>query len=96
MLFNLNKILILRNIILQIKMKMKSSCWMRGLGLGSTHSTQTCIMERLFTEFSIIEIVKRIFLSMIITNASDERLFSKLKWVKNESRNRMTQLRLNN
>jgi hypothetical protein len=38
----------------------------------------------------------RIFLSMMVTNASGERSFSKLKFIKNELRNRMTQPRLNN
>jgi hypothetical protein len=38
----------------------------------------------------------QIFLSMMITNASGERSFSKLKFIKNELRNRMTQPRLNN
>jgi hypothetical protein len=32
----------------------------------------------------------------MVTNASDERSFSKLTFIKNELRNRMTQPRLNN
>lgn len=46
--------------------------------------------------FLNIEIVMRIFLSTTITNPNDERLFSELKLVKNELRNCMTQLPLNN
>ncbi len=52
-------------------------------------------MERLFTVFPNVEIVMRNLLSMMITNASGERSFSKLKWVKTELRNHITQSRLN-
>jgi hypothetical protein len=38
----------------------------------------------------------RIFLSMMVTNASGERSFSKLKFIKSELRNRITQPRLTN
>ncbi|KAK4883548.1 hypothetical protein RN001_006867 [Aquatica leii] len=44
--------------------------------------------------FPNLEIAFRIFLSLMITNASGERSFSKLKLIKNELRNRMIQERL--
>jgi hypothetical protein len=46
--------------------------------------------------FPNVEIAMRIFLSMMVTNASGERSFSKLKFIKNDLRNRMTQPRSNN
>lgn len=44
--------------------------------------------------FPNIEIALRIFLSMMVTNCSGERSFSKLKIIKNELRTRMLQERL--
>jgi hypothetical protein len=38
----------------------------------------------------------RNFLSVMVTNSSGERSFSKLKFIGNELRNRMTQPRINN
>jgi hypothetical protein len=52
--------------------------------------------ENISSNFPNVEITMRIFLSMMVTNASGERSFSKLTFIKNELRNRMTQPRLNN
>jgi hypothetical protein len=52
--------------------------------------------EKISSIFPNAEIALRIFLSMMVTNVSGERSFSKLKFIKNELRNRMTQPRLNN
>jgi hypothetical protein len=53
-------------------------------------------MKKFLQFFPNVEIVKRIFLSMMVTKASGERSFSELKFLKNELRNRMTQPCLNN
>lgn len=45
--------------------------------------------------FPNVEIVLRIYLTIMITNCTGERAFSKLKLIKNESRTTMLQLRLN-
>lgn len=63
--------------------------------MASTYSIHIRIMKD-YCVFLNIEIVMRIFLSTTITNPNDERLFSELKLVKNELRNCMTQLPLNN
>jgi hypothetical protein len=52
--------------------------------------------NRLESSFPNIEIALRILLSMIVTNCKGERSFSKLKWIKNESRASTTEDRLNN
>lgn len=46
--------------------------------------------------FPNVEILLRIYLSLMITNCSGERSFSKLKRIKNELRNTIEQDRLNN
>ena len=46
--------------------------------------------------FPNIEIALRIYLSLMVTNCSGERSFSKLKLIKNELRSTMGQKRLNN
>jgi hypothetical protein len=51
--------------------------------------------ENISSVFPDVEIPMRIFLSIMVKNASGERSFSKLKFVKNELINRMTQPRLN-
>lgn len=51
--------------------------------------------EDLQTVFPNIEIVLRIFLSLFVTNVPDERSFSKLKYIKDCLRNRMTDEKLN-
>lgn len=45
--------------------------------------------------FPNVEIVLRIYLTLMVTNCSGERSFSKLKRIKNEVRSNMTQERLN-
>jgi hypothetical protein len=61
------------------------------------HKIYTCMYnENISSNFPNVEITMRIFLSMMVTNASGERSFSKLTFIKNELRNRMTQPRLNN
>jgi hypothetical protein len=52
--------------------------------------------EKLSSVFPNVEISMRIFLSMMLTNASGERSFSKLKFIKDELRNHMAQPHLNN
>jgi hypothetical protein len=54
-----------------------------------------CTMKKISSVFPNVEIVMRIFLSTMITNASGERSLSKLKFIKNELQNRMMQPRLN-
>ncbi|XP_069494240.1 zinc finger MYM-type protein 1-like [Ambystoma mexicanum] len=51
--------------------------------------------DKLGPAFPNLEIALRIFLSMMVTNCSGERSFSKLKLIKSELRNRMLQARLN-
>lgn len=53
------------------------------------------IQNELQTLFPNIEILLRIFLSLFITNVAGERPFSKLKYIKNALRNRMTDEKLN-
>lgn len=53
------------------------------------------IKDELQTVFPNIEIMLRIFLSLFITNVPDERSFSKLKFIKDTLRNRMTDEKLN-
>lgn len=55
----------------------------------------TIIKDDLQNTFPNIEIVLRIFLSLFVTNAPDERSFSKLKLIKNALRNRMSEAKLN-
>lgn len=50
----------------------------------------------LFTAFPNVEICLKIFLSIMVSNASAERSFSKLKIIKSELRNAMKQDRLSN
>jgi hAT family C-terminal dimerisation region len=51
--------------------------------------------DKLQATFPNIEIALRIFLSMMVTNCTAERSFSKLKLIKNDLRSRMNQERLN-
>ena len=51
--------------------------------------------DNLESTFPNIEIALRIFLSMMVTNCTGERSFSKLKLIKNKLRSCMTQQRLN-
>ncbi|KAK4881639.1 hypothetical protein RN001_004958 [Aquatica leii] len=50
--------------------------------------------NNLVETFPNVEIAFRIFLSLMVTNASGERSFSKLKLIKNELQNSMCQERL--
>ena len=50
---------------------------------------------KLKTTFPNITIAFRIFLTMMVTNCTGERSFSKLKRIKSDLRNSMTQQRLN-
>ena len=52
--------------------------------------------NHLFEAFPNVEIALRIHLCMMISNATGERSFSKLKLIKNVLRNTMTERRLNN
>ncbi|EFN72188.1 hypothetical protein EAG_06795, partial [Camponotus floridanus] len=52
--------------------------------------------NQLFEAFPNVEIALRIYLCMMISNATGERSFSKLKLIKNVLRNTMTEERLNN
>lgn len=51
--------------------------------------------DQLFETFPNIEIALRIFLSLMVTNCTGERSFSKLKYIKNDLRSTMSQERLN-
>ena len=51
--------------------------------------------ENIFAVFPNMAIAMKIFLSIMVTNACDERSFSKMKLIKNELRNSMAQSRLN-
>ena len=51
--------------------------------------------QNLTQTFPNIEIALRIYLSLMVSNCSGERSFSKLKRIKNELRNRIGQDRLN-
>lgn len=53
------------------------------------------IKDELQVVFPNIEIMLRIFLSLFVTNVPDERSFSKLKYIKDALRNRMTDEKLN-
>ena len=53
------------------------------------------IKERIRESFPNVEMVLRIYLTLMISNSSSERSFSKLKVIKNSSRVSMTQKRLN-
>lgn len=53
------------------------------------------INDKLMTTFPNIEILLRIYLCMFVTNVTDERSFSKLKYIKNYLRNSMTNEKLN-
>ena len=53
------------------------------------------IKEFLSSTFPNVEIILRIFLSLMVTNCSGERSFSRLKLIKNDHRNMMSQSRLN-
>ncbi len=52
--------------------------------------------ENFDSSFAYIETLLRIFLSMMVTNCTGERSFSKLALIKNELRSTMTQEKLNN
>ena len=51
--------------------------------------------DNLESTFPNVEIAARMFLSMMVTNFTGERSFSKLKLIKNELRSYMMQERLN-
>lgn len=53
------------------------------------------IKDELQSIFPNIEIALRIFLSLFVTNVPDERSFSKLKYIKNSLRNRLSDEKLN-
>ena len=50
--------------------------------------------EKIRTAFANVEAILRLFLSLLVTNSSEERSFSKLKSIKNELRSTMSQKRL--
>lgn len=55
-----------------------------------------CIVkDELQSVFPNIEIILRIFLSLFVTNVPDERSFSKLKYIKDTLRNRLSEEKLN-
>lgn len=56
---------------------------------------KTIIDEELLSVFPNIEIILRIYLCLFVTNVSDERSFSKLKYIKNYLRNSMSENKLN-
>jgi hypothetical protein len=62
-----------------------------------THASMyaTIIKDKLVSTFPNIEILLRVYLCMFITNVTDERSFSKLKYIKNYLRNSLTEDKLN-
>ena len=50
--------------------------------------------EKIHTAFPIVEAILRLFLSLMVTNCSGERSFSRLKSIKNKLRSTMSQERL--
>jgi len=56
---------------------------------------QQVVDNKLDAIFPNLHIAFRIFLTLMVTNCSAERSFSKLKRIKNDMRNSMTQKRLN-
>lgn len=65
----------------------------KSISITSLYST--IIKDDLQAIFPNIEIILRIFLCLFVTNAPDERSFSKLKYIKDALRNRMTEEKLN-
>ena len=55
---------------------------------------QIICKEKIHTAFPNVEAILRLFLSLMITNCSGERSFSRLKRIKNELRSTMSQERL--
>lgn len=55
----------------------------------------TIVKDKLATTFPNIEILLRIYLCFFVTNVTDERSFSKLKYIKNYLRNSMSEEKLN-
>ena len=53
------------------------------------------VQHNLVSIFPNVEVVLRIYLSMMVSNCSGERTFSKLKRIKNEVRSTMGETRLN-
>ena len=65
---------------------------------GKGRESQFYVMlkkHKLESTFPNTEIALRIYLSMMVTNCSGERSFSKLKRIKNEQRTSISQNRLN-
>ena len=50
--------------------------------------------DGLQSAFSIVEVILRLFLSLMVTNCSGEKSFSQLKCIKNDLRSTMSQTRL--
>lgn len=63
-----------------------------------THASMyaTIIKDKLVSTFPNIEILLRLYLCMFITNVTDARSFSKLKYIKNYLRNSLTEDKLIN
>lgn len=64
--------------------------------VSHSYMYSTIIRDKLSTTFPNIEILLRIYLALFVSNATDERAFSKLKIIKSYLRNSMTDERLNN
>jgi len=64
------------------------------LSIAAIHSLIKA--DKLADTFPNVEVVTRIFLCLMVTNCSRERLFSQLKRIKNELRTTMLQERLTN
>jgi hypothetical protein len=84
---------------------MKSLMESKNVGEDAVKEEEYINIHKIYTDmykeiissiFPNVEIAMRFFLSMMVINASGERSFSKLKSIKNELRNSMTQPQLNN
>lgn len=67
------------------------------LDTTTTHASfyTTIVKDKLSSTFPNIEILLRIYLCLFVTNVTDERSFSKLKYIKNYLRNSLTDHKLN-
>lgn len=65
------------------------------LNLSHKSIYETLYRDGLFGTFPNLEILLRIYLCLFVSNTTDERSFSKLKYIKNYLRNTMGEDRLN-
>ena len=66
----------------------------QSISLSHEDRYQIVCREKIYTAFPNLEALFRLFLSLMVTNCSGERSFSRLKSIKNELRSTMSQKRL--